>query len=710
MLHLGCLYLSHFLGPLCRSHLQEFPSLTTVSNIIILILSFLEPYFTEGSKELSSERDLHVKTSDKIKSEKSNVYNGEIARNNTKGLVQRVAIKLLYPCETPEGVLLKYGDTKERSAILRRMIREARSLIELVQHPNVVQYIGSVKDDEYRMMLLMELCDKETLDDRISKHAKIPEHSHPELNDRMYCKAVILHITQGIDHIHSKKIYHRDIKPSNILFSLDGEKVKVSDFGHSKRALPEASSTTRTATDEFRPPETYNSTDPYQKKVDDRSDVFSLGLVYFMILTKRGEHPFDGTGKNYRGERSLRIQKMKDEPDTLRKEKSLYGLTGPDAGLAKDLIENMLEYEKTNRPCTNDILMHPYFWDMESICRFYSKAADTLLSREEFADAMSEKFKKAMLPDTPDRSGTSEDKRHDNCKIFRPDLYTGNLTFAHQGEFITKECETSFTRILKSVGDAMENYGDLTKAAKKLFDEYNNLRKTHDYVDVEKSMIKCRGSSELNDLTLTRRSGNRAEWQELEKKYDDFGIKDLNAMVTEEDKNTLRGLYFRVKKAIDEEIRGSEKSWKACFKQNYKSHHEQCENCVYIRLFGDLEKVPGDDIFDLVRYVRYKLDDFSTFKDFYDGKEAQYQEDVLNFVAACVPELLPHLYKRMKDELKDYIKKFKYRNSCSLPGLKGSSKGINVVKPEGDSEEESGIPAHVPNHFLHYNIHPALLV
>jgi serine/threonine protein kinase len=159
---------------------------------------------------------------------------------------------------------------------VKRFVQEGRSVAKLT-HPNIVQ-IYDFGEQDHITFIVMEYVDGGTLKDRMNQGAL----SVPDTADFM------IQAAEALDYAHSRGIVHRDVKPANMLLRKDGH-LLLSDFGIAK-ILGETIELTRVGTSIGTP--TYTS--PEQgtgQPVDRRSDIYSLGIVFFHCLT--GRLPFN---------------------------------------------------------------------------------------------------------------------------------------------------------------------------------------------------------------------------------------------------------------------------------------------------------------------------------------------------------------------------------------------------------------------------------
>ncbi len=164
----------------------------------------------------------------------------------------------------------------ELGELKERLIREAKAAGKL-SHPNIVT-IYDVGEEAGLHYIAMEYLSGYTLEDFIRKKG--------ELNYRIVAK-IIMQTCEALSYAHHHGIVHRDIKPANIML-LDDFQVKVMDFGIARL---ETASMTRSnvalGTPYYISPEQLEG-----KPADKRSDIFSLGVVVYELLTR--QKPFQG--------------------------------------------------------------------------------------------------------------------------------------------------------------------------------------------------------------------------------------------------------------------------------------------------------------------------------------------------------------------------------------------------------------------------------
>ncbi len=169
------------------------------------------------------------------------------------------------------------ADSSEIEELRERLTREAKAAGKL-SHPNIVT-IYDVGEEGTTQYIAMEYLQGNTLENILKSGLDW---------DYRTISRVMIQACEALDYAHENGIVHRDIKPANIMI-LDGNKVKVMDFGIAR--LDKSASMTQTGTALGTP----NYISPEQLKgqpVDRRSDIFSLGVVFYEVLTR--EKPFKG--------------------------------------------------------------------------------------------------------------------------------------------------------------------------------------------------------------------------------------------------------------------------------------------------------------------------------------------------------------------------------------------------------------------------------
>ncbi len=167
-------------------------------------------------------------------------------------------------------------DPEDQKALKERFFREAESAGRL-SHPNIVT-IYDTGEDQDMCYIAMELLDGRDLKDWTTKDKLFPLHEAVEH---------IAKVADALDYAHEQGIVHRDIKPANVMLLKNGV-IKVTDFG-----IARITASSRTATGTVMGTPSYMSPEQLAgKKVDGRSDLFSLGVTLYELLT--GEKPFQG--------------------------------------------------------------------------------------------------------------------------------------------------------------------------------------------------------------------------------------------------------------------------------------------------------------------------------------------------------------------------------------------------------------------------------
>ena len=160
----------------------------------------------------------------------------------------------------------------------RQRFRDESQAVAMLSHPNIVSVydVSRSGDVEY---IVMELIDGITLKDYLERQSPLGWKE---------TTFFALQIAKALEHAHSRGIIHRDIKPQNIMVLRDGT-VKVADFGIARQAASTNTYNLREAIGSV------HYVSPEQARgshIDNRSDLYSLGVVMYEMLT--GRLPFVG--------------------------------------------------------------------------------------------------------------------------------------------------------------------------------------------------------------------------------------------------------------------------------------------------------------------------------------------------------------------------------------------------------------------------------
>jgi predicted Ser/Thr protein kinase len=177
--------------------------------------------------------------------------------------------------DRPVAVKVMHREMSEQPDQLERFRREARAVAKL-SHPNVVSVIDAGEDGGHPY-IVFEYVEGENLKQRIKRLGPL---------DTQEALAYAIEIARGLSVAHDRRMVHRDVKPQNVLIDAEG-RAKVTDFGIARQLEQHG------VTDTGRVLGTTDYVSPEQAMghgVDPRSDVYSLGVVLYEMLT--GDVPF----------------------------------------------------------------------------------------------------------------------------------------------------------------------------------------------------------------------------------------------------------------------------------------------------------------------------------------------------------------------------------------------------------------------------------
>ena len=153
-------------------------------------------------------------------------------------------------------------------------------LLAGLDHPGIVRFYEAGRADDGTAYLVSEYVEGGDLAALLERERPTPEAA----------AAIVARVAQALHHAHQRGLFHRDIKPANILLASDGLP-KVTDFGLAMRETEFGTGVSFAGTLAYMSPEQARREG---HRVDDRSDLYSLGVVLYQLLT--GRLPFRGSG------------------------------------------------------------------------------------------------------------------------------------------------------------------------------------------------------------------------------------------------------------------------------------------------------------------------------------------------------------------------------------------------------------------------------
>jgi serine/threonine-protein kinase len=224
-----------------------------------------------------------------IESELGRGAMGTVYLGRDPRISRTVAIKTL--------ALTEEFESEQLEEVRRRFFQEAETAGRL-NHPNIVT-IYDVGEEHDLAYIAMDYITGDSLDQHVREEELLPI-------DQVF--AIGIQVAEALGYAHEQKVVHRDVKPGNIIYDHDKGQLKVTDFGI---ACLTDNSKTRTGTVLGSP--FYMSPEQIAgKKVDGRSDLFSLGVTLYQLFS--GRLPFEGDSLT-----NLMYQITNEKPRGIRK-------------------------------------------------------------------------------------------------------------------------------------------------------------------------------------------------------------------------------------------------------------------------------------------------------------------------------------------------------------------------------------------------------
>lgn len=192
-------------------------------------------------------------------------------------------------------------EDEHTAQIYRRMFFNEAHMAGLLEHPNILSVYDAGVEGDSPYMVMEYVEDARTLKEYCGVDKLPPIKTVVE---------IAFKCARALDYAHRTGVIHRDIKPTNILFTKHGD-VKIADFGIAKRTHSE----TTQVLGMIGSPRYMSPEQALEEEVDNQTDLFSLGVVIYELLT--GKRPFAADGFS-----RLLYKIIHDEPTPLEQHRS----------------------------------------------------------------------------------------------------------------------------------------------------------------------------------------------------------------------------------------------------------------------------------------------------------------------------------------------------------------------------------------------------
>lgn len=253
---------------------------------------------------------------------------------------------------------------------LERRFRGEREILAHLEHPHIARLLDGGATTEGRPYLVMEHVEGEVLD-------RYCDRLRLEIPERL---ALFLKVCDAVQYAHRNLVVHRDLKPGNILVNTDGEP-KLLDFGIAKLLSPDSLPMTMVQTRTGGGPMTPAYASPEQllgKSITTASDVYSLGVLLYELLTGRRPYETRGSGLD------TIVQQLDGTPPTMPSQSVQQNVQAAQSAADKTSASQLAAL----RSCDPRQLQHQLRGDLDSIVlkALAPMPEDRYASAEQLAD------------------------------------------------------------------------------------------------------------------------------------------------------------------------------------------------------------------------------------------------------------------------------------------------------------------------------------